>query len=90
MRTSLTIYWASFELCSNKRTNRVEVNVQGNNQFFILCKTKENANYSPERRLCSFAAAQFETSPFVGEEKQAKRDFEHDLLKHNLGQKLNV
>ena len=69
MKTSLTIYWASFELCSNKRTNRVEVNVQGNNQFFILCKTKENANYSPEPRLCSFAAAQFETSLFVGEEK---------------------
>ena len=35
-----------------QQKNRVEV--QGNNQHFVLFKTKENANYSPEPRLfCS-------------------------------------
>ena len=29
---------------------------------FVLFKTNENANYSPEPRLCSFVPAQFETS----------------------------
>ena len=43
-----------------RQKNRVEV--QGNNLHFVLFKTKENANYSPEPRLCSFVAAQFETS----------------------------
>ena len=58
---------------------------------FVLFKTKENANYyCPEPLLCSFVAAQFETSLLVGEEKQRKCDVEHNLLKHNLRQKLNV
>ena len=43
-----------------QQKNRVEV--QGNNLHFVFLKTKENANYSPEPRLCSFVAAQFETS----------------------------
>ena len=30
--------------------------------IFVLFKTKENANYSLEPGLCSFVAAQFETS----------------------------
>ena len=63
---------------------------RGNNQHFALLKTKEIANYSPEPRLCSFVAAQFDTSLFVGEKKQTKRDVEHRLLNHNFRQKLNV
>ena len=54
-----TIEKTSFELCKQQK-NRVEV--QGNNLHLVLFKTKENANYFPEPRLCSFAAAQFETS----------------------------
>ena len=46
-----------------QQKNRVEV--QGNNYHFVLFKTKENANYSPEPRLCSFVAAQFETGLFL-------------------------
>ena len=47
-----------FRIVQQQR-NRVEV--QGNNKHFVLFKIKENANYSPEPRLCSFVAAQFET-----------------------------
>ena len=47
-----------------KQKNRVEV--QGNNYHFALFKTKENADYSPEPRLCSFVSAQFETSLLLG------------------------
>ena len=43
-----------------QQKNRVEV--QGNNLHFPLFQTMQNANYSPEPRLCSFVAAQFETS----------------------------
>ena len=43
-----------------QQKNRVEV--QGNNLHFPLFWTIQNANYSPEPRLCSFVAAQFETS----------------------------
>ena len=43
-----------------EQKNRVEV--QGNNQHFVFFKTKENANYFPEPRCCSFVPAQFETS----------------------------
>ena len=43
-----------------QQKNRVEV--QGNNLHFPLFWTMQNANYSPEPRLCSFVAAQFETS----------------------------
>ena len=46
-----------------QQKNRVEV--QGNNLHFALFETKENANYSPEPRLCCFVAAQFETSLLV-------------------------
>ena len=44
-----------------EQKNRVEV--EGNNLHFPLFWTIQNANYSPEPRLCSFVPAQFETSP---------------------------
>ena len=46
-----------------QQKNRVEV--QGNNLHFPLFWTMQNANYSPEPRLCSFVCAQFETSLLV-------------------------
>ena len=45
-----------------QQKNRVEA--KGNNKHFVLSKTMENANYSPEPRLCSFVAAQLETGLF--------------------------
>ena len=54
-----------------QQKNRVEV--EGNNLHFPLFWTIQNANYSPEPRLCSFVAAQFETSLLVKEHSEQRR-----------------
>ena len=54
------IAWIGQFRIPQQQKNRVEV--QGNNLHFPLFWTIQNANYSPEPRLCSFIAAQFETS----------------------------
>ena len=67
-----------------QQKNRVEV--QGNNLHFPLFWTIQNANYSPEPRLCYFVAAQFETSllwgPGWGKGAYVNYQLKFCILKH--------
>ena len=55
-----------------EQKNRVEL--QGNNLHFPFFLTIQNANYSPEPRLCFFVASKLETSLLGGSIKRVNEN----------------
>ena len=66
-----------------KQKNRIEV--QGNNLHFPLFRTKQNANYSPEPRLCSFVSTQFETRLFLVVHEDVRGEIENNAYANFWG-----